>query len=181
MGISVETLALAKKHATRVAEANAQAAMEQAIVDAVAQSKIYTDKAIGEITHFSVEIVKFLPTVDINPHTIYFVPMSTAIAADSYYEYMYIDGAWELIGTTQIDLSDYYTKAEVQELIENGKFVLPTASTTTIGGVKIDDVSIKINSDGVIFVNKEVTESTAQEVVDKNFTIISSDDILLLF
>ena len=94
---------------------------------------------------------------------------------------MYIDEAWELIGTTQIDLSNYYTKAEVQELIENGKFILPTASTTTIGGVKIDGLSIKINSDGVIFVNREVTESTAQDVVDKNFTNISSDDILLLF
>ena len=97
-----------------------------------------------------------------------------------HYEYMYIDGAWELIGTTQIDLSDYYTKEEVEQYIRDNKYVLPTASKTTLGGVMIDDESIKIKG-GVISVNTEISIATAQEVVDKNFTNISEQEINSLF
>ena len=180
MGISLETLALARKYADAVAAAGSQEALNKAVETAVEQSKIYTDKAIGNLTQFQVQIVNMLPVENIDPHTIYFVPMSMSSAADSYYEYMYIDEAWELIGTTQIDLSDYYTKEEVEQYIRDNKYVLPTASKTTLGGVMIDDESIKTKG-GVISVNAEVSIATAQEVVDKNFTNISEQEINSLF
>lgn len=180
MGISLETLALARKYADTVAAAGSQEALDKAVKKAVEESKIYTDKAIGNLTQFQVQIVNMLPIENIDIHTIYFVPMSMSSAADSYYEYMYIDEAWELIGTTQIDLSNYYTKKEVEQYVQDNKYVLSTASKTTLGGVMIDDESIKINN-GVISVNTEISAATAQEVVDKNFTNISDEEISSLF
>ena len=72
MGISLETLALARKYADSVAAAGSQQALEQAVQEAVSQSKIYTDKAIGELTQFQVQIVEQLPANPIT-HVIYFI------------------------------------------------------------------------------------------------------------
>ena len=57
MGISLETLALARKYADAVAAAGSQEALNKAVETAVEQSKIYTDKAIGNLTQFQVQIV----------------------------------------------------------------------------------------------------------------------------
>lgn len=183
MGLSLETLALAKKYADAVAAAGSQEAIQKAIESAVSQSKIYTDKAIGELAQFNITIVDSLPAVDIKTHTIYFVPMSPSEFDNGYYEYMYINSKWELIGSTRIDLSDYYTKKEVEQYILDNKYVLPIASNSTLGGVKIDNSSIKIDENGVISVNFENTNSIlaiqdlAQEVIDENFESIPNDDI----
>lgn len=37
------------------------------------------------------------------------------LAPDIYEEYMVINGAWEIIGNTKVDLSDYATEQWVQE------------------------------------------------------------------
>jgi len=66
------------------------------------------------------EVVQTLPLVDISTSTIYLVPKQTAEVDNIYDEYINTDGTsqgWELIGTTEIDLSNYYTKTEVDNLI----------------------------------------------------------------
>ena len=191
MGLSLETLALAKKYADAVAAAGSQEAIQKAIERAVNESKLYTDKVVGELSEFNITLVDSLPVTDIKTHTIYFIPMSLSESDNGYYEYMYINNKWELIGNTRIDLSDYYTKQEVEQYILDNKYVLPIASNSTLGGVKIDGTSIKIDENGVISVNTEkgsvaeqVARSTAQEVIDENFngfTSISDDDIKGLF
>ena len=65
-------------------------------------------------------VVQTLPTQDISTSTIYFVPSSDPSASNYYDEYINLDGTsqgWELIGTTAIDLTDYYTKGEVDALL----------------------------------------------------------------
>lgn len=65
-------------------------------------------------------VVQTLPTQDISTSTIYFVPSSDPSASNYYDEYINLDGTsqgWELIGTTAIDLTDYYTKGEVNALL----------------------------------------------------------------
>ena len=154
-------------------------ALEEAVKRAVAESKLYTDQAIADLAQFNVELISDFPS-NPNPHTIYFKQMTTQSQSDSYYEYMYINGEWELIGTTQVDLSNYYTKAEVDVLLLNNKYTLPVASTTELGGVMIDNTSILMNN-GTISVNTSATALTAQEVIDNNFSTISSDEIGKLF
>ena len=79
----------------------------------------YIDNKISNIDITKREIVQTLPTQDIATDTIYMVPSSTPGTQNVYNEYMYINNAWELIGNTAIDLSNYYTKSEVDAMITN--------------------------------------------------------------
>lgn len=81
--------------------------------------KKYVDDLIAGIDITDREIVQQLPTQDISTKTIYMVPSSDPSAQNVYEEYMYINSAWELIGSTSIDLSNYYTKSEVDAMITN--------------------------------------------------------------
>lgn len=82
----------------------------------------WQDIVVGTIYHEGIngfEIVDELPTENIDPRTIYLVKENVGEADDYYNEYIYINGEWELLGSTRIDLSDYYTKEEVDKIIEN--------------------------------------------------------------
>ena len=86
-------------------------------------NKNYVDNAIRSalqnINSFKIELVDTLPTSDINTHTIYMVPSDKTEDNNTRDEYIYINNAWEMIGTTKIDLSNYYTKPEVDEKVDN--------------------------------------------------------------
>ena len=56
------------------------------------------------------QIVDSLPTENISTSTIYLVPSTKPEAENVYDEYIYVNGNWEHIGSTSIDLSDYVTK-----------------------------------------------------------------------
>lgn len=58
-------------------------------------------------------IVETLPTDSIDANAIYLVLKTDAFLDDYYDEYMYIGDRWELIGNTRVDLSDVYTKDEI--------------------------------------------------------------------
>ena len=78
------------------------------------------DSLISAIVTLDIEVVQTLPTTDISTTTIYLVPKQSAGTSDVYDEYINTTGTsagWELIGTTQVDLSNYYTKSEVDALI----------------------------------------------------------------
>lgn len=81
------------------------------------------DNAIGNINSFDMAVVQELPSSDISTHTIYLVP-KTGETNDVYDEYVYINNAWEMVGNTQIDLSNYVQKTDY-------------ATTTTAGIVKV--------------------------------------------
>lgn len=63
-------------------------------------------------------IVNELPLVG-SEDTLYFVPKTDTEESDMYDEYVWINNDWELVGTKQItvDLTNYYTKTEVNNLI----------------------------------------------------------------
>lgn len=71
-------------------------------------------------------IVQTLPSTG-EANVIYLLPKS-GTDGDVYDEYLWLSGAWEKIGTTEIDLSDYYTKSQ-----SDGKYINKTgdASNTT--------------------------------------------------
>lgn len=74
-------------------------------------------------------IVATLPTENIDENTIYLVIKETQEEGDIYDEYMYINNKWELIGNTNTDLSDYYTKSEI-----DGKIPTLTSQLTNDSG-----------------------------------------------
>jgi len=85
------------------------------------KSETYTqaevNSLIGAITTLNILVVQTLPTQDISTTTIYLVPKQTAGTQDVYDEFLYVNNAWEHIGTTEIDLSNYYTKTQVDTLL----------------------------------------------------------------
>lgn len=166
--LSYETLALARKYAKSTGQ--------KAVQEAVAQSKLYTDEKISQILSFEIEIVETLPQ-DPNTHTIYLVPKTMADPTNGYYEYIYVNNRWEVIGETTIDLSDYYTKEEVDALFEHWAYVLPTATTTRLGGVILDGSTIKGDGTGTISINEEGAADIINEVVKP----IDNADISSLF
>ena len=100
--------------------------------------------AIGNVHQFSVEVVQELPTTNIKEHTVYFVPKAGE-TNDVYDEYIYVNNAWEMIGNTQIDLSNYATKSEIptvpvqdvqirgSSILSNGIATIPVR-TNIVGG-----------------------------------------------
>lgn len=75
-------------------------------------TKAEIDKMFGEAGTVQVEAVDVLPIENIRENVIYLVPNGSS--GENYYdECMYINGKWEIIGNTKIDLSNYYTKDEV--------------------------------------------------------------------
>ena len=90
----------------------------------VAEMNTAIGTAIGQINSFDMAVVQELPTQDISTHTIYLVP-KTGETNDVYDEYVYINDNWEMVGNTQIDLSNYVQKTDY-------------ATGTTAGVVKIN-------------------------------------------
>ena len=117
----------------------------------LAQAKQYTNQQIALQTHLSFSIVNDLPNSDISTSTIYLKPMGGS-SPNTYEEYIYINSKWEIIGTTKTDLSDYYTKTQVDNLLNskvdkvNGKG-LSTNDYTTAEKTKLSNIDTITTSD----------------------------------
>ena len=71
---------------------------------------------ISQLASLSVEIVESLPTSDISTTTIYLINVS---GTNNYNQWMYINNAWANIGSTSVDLTNYYTKTQVNTLLND--------------------------------------------------------------
>lgn len=68
---------------------------------------------INSVNGVQLEVVDTLPTTDIKTNAIYLVPKISGEEQNVYNEYVYLNNAWELIGSTAVDLSNFYTKEQV--------------------------------------------------------------------
>lgn len=68
---------------------------------------------ISSVNGVQLEVVDTLPTVGIKTNAIYLVPKISGEEQNIYNEYVYLNNAWELIGSTAVDLSNFYTKEQV--------------------------------------------------------------------
>lgn len=144
------------------------------ITDAYTQTQ--TDSKIAEAIaaapHLKRKIVKDLPAVgSADANTIYMVPADGSTSdpgeeTSHYNEYMLINGAFELIGTSQVDLSGYATKTFVTNAI-NALDVADAAVTNQY-------VSRVVQTDGKIAVTRaalpvtSVTEGSANGTIAVN-------------
>lgn len=76
--------------------------------------------AVGQITELSFEVVQTLPATG-NTSTIYLVPI-TGSAQNTYDEYLYVNNAWEKIGSTDIDLSNYAQFTDLATVATTGDY-----------------------------------------------------------
>ena len=94
------------------------------------KSETYTqseiDNMVSAIPKFAIEVVQALPLQDISPTTVYLLTVQSGQQSNMYDEYIHVGNSWELLGTQTVDLSGYYTSAQVDALL-NG---LPVAGHT---------------------------------------------------
>lgn len=144
------------------------------IADAYTQTQ--TDSKIAEAIaaapHLKREIVEELPAVgSADANTIYMVPADGYISdpgeeTSHYNEYMLINGAFELIGTSQVDLSGYATETFVTNAIN--------ALDVADAAVANQYVSQVVQTDGKIAVTRvalpvtSVTEGSANGTIAVN-------------
>ena len=144
------------------------------ITDAYTQTQ--TDSKIAEAIaaadHLKREIVESLPDVgDADENTIYMVPQGGSIedpgtSASHYNEYMLINGAFELVGSSQVDLSGYATETFVTNAIN--------ALDVADAAVANEYVSQVVETDGKIAVTRvplpvtSVTEGSANGTIAVN-------------
>lgn len=144
------------------------------IADAYTQTQ--TDSKIAEAIaaapHLKREIVEDLPEVgSADANTIYMVPADGSISdpgeeTSHYNEYMLINGAFELIGTSQVDLSGYATETFVTNAIN--------ALDVADAAVANQYVSQVVQTDGKIAVTRaalpvtSVTEGSANGTIAVN-------------
>lgn len=119
--------------------------------------KFYTKTEIDDMLSAGMryEVVEELPATG-EAGTFYLVPKQSAGAGDVYDEYIYVDGSFEHIGSTEIDLSNYYTKTQTDNLLgdkvdkESGKGLstndFTTAEKTKLGGIEAG-AEVNVQSD----------------------------------
>jgi hypothetical protein len=88
--------------------------------------KSYVDDKVSKIPKFEILVVDVLPTEDISVTTVYLLKTEEAVG-NLYEEYIYVNNAWELLGSAKIDLSNY-AKIEdiptsVSQLENDSKFI----------------------------------------------------------
>lgn len=117
-------------------------------------NKTQVNHLLENLDSVSMKVVLDLPAVGVK-NIIYLVRMGEE---NFYNQYIYSDNEWYNIGTTQIDLDNYYTKAQANELYDEKQDKL-----TVIGSITVEDATVFTSVD---FDNKVVSEFTGQDVFD---------------
>lgn len=148
----------------------------------------------GSGAGINIQIVDELPTENISLTTIYFKHTTTTKPHNVYEEWMYINDAWELIGTTEMDLSGYATTAMVGDLstlkttdkdnlVDAINEIVGTAGGTSanIGNLNnliTEDKSSVVNAINEVANSSGITELTDETIdlaiLDKGVYIVSS-------
>lgn len=143
-------------------------------------SKEEINKMFGEAGTVQVEAVTALPVSDIKENVIYLLAQTTGQGDNYHDEYMYVNNKWELIGTTEIDMSQYSTTEELQEMmvqelakyITNADFIEALKDYATKKYVDDNIAAIEIPSiDGLAteeYVNNQKNEVVEQLATKQN-------------
>ena len=100
------------------------------LVNYYTKSETYTqseiDAMVSAIPKFAIEVVNSLPVQDISATTVYLLTVQNGEQGNLYDEYIHVGQNWEKLGTQTVDLSGYYTSAQVDALLSG----LPVAGHT---------------------------------------------------
>ena len=92
----------------------------------------------------SVQVVSSLPSSG-DAGTLYFVPNSGS-APNQYDEYIWLNSAWEKLGTQTIDLSNYIQKSNTNGLVKNDGTIDTTAYTTLNLVYPVGSIYMSVNN-----------------------------------
>ena len=115
-----------------------------------AYSKTDIDSKLADLTGFKFEKVETLPDTG-KPNVIYLVPKQTTRAAttqDIYEEYYWdaTTNSYEFLGTTAMDLSNYYNKSEIDDKLSDYTTTLTFTTTLTNQYYNKQQIDGKLNN-----------------------------------
>ena len=115
-----------------------------------------SSKIVSELANagFDVQVVQELPATG-DAHTLYFVPSADPQTQNIYDEYLYTNNAWEQVGSTAVDLSDYYNKTQVDTLLDD------KAEIVEITQAEYDALSTEEKNNGKIY---SITDATIADI-----------------
>lgn len=130
--------------------------------------------AVATLQSISFEIVQQLPTSG-EQNIIYLLPKSSSSTNNVYDEYVWINNSWELIGTTAIDLSNYYTKTQADNkfVAKQTGYTLSQNDYTDADKAKLDGVATgaQVNVIESVKVNNVALDVTSKSV---NIPLVSA-------
>lgn len=93
------------------------------------------------------KVVDQLPTTDIDVNKIYLLPNPAGQDGNTYIEYMYINGKWEVVGEykSEMSLDNYYTKEDADK-----KFLTKTEAGNLADYVKSGELDTKVGEAGYV-------------------------------
>lgn len=109
---------------------------------------------IVNLANLQIEIVDQLPSIG-ETNIIYLVKKSGS-APDIHDEYVFVDGKWEKIGDTEIDLSNYYTRDEVDDKLTGfgaGDVIAAEAFTTADRVITSNGPGKTVKDSGILINN----------------------------
>lgn len=139
-------------------------------------TKDETNNLVSAIPKFAIKVVETLPTADISATTVYLVPSGES-EPNLYTEYIYVNNTWEKLGEQTVDLTDYYTKEEVDAKfpvdtnnIADGAVTADKLANNTIKNVA--DQAMPGDGDAIpTFLNADiVVENGVAKITAPNFT-----------
>ena len=109
------------------------------LVDTYTVTLTNGDTSTFQVTNgssFGAEVVSVLPTQDISTSTIYLVA-KTGSSGDVFNEYIYVNSNWELIGSTEVDISGKLDTSKVKTSYSStsGDVYDVTYINTTVGDI----------------------------------------------
>ena len=146
------------------------------LVNYYKKSETYTQAEVNEliskIPKFAIDVVDELPASEISLTTVYLVKTSET-ADNMYTEYIYVNNVWEKLGEQKVDLTDYYTKNQIDN------FLNEKADKTEIPDMKpyakISDVDASLakytSTDSFNALNTEVLKKANKSYVDETFQV----------
>ena len=100
-------------------------------------------ETISKISTLSFQIVQEKPSVeDIKTNIIYLIPKENSDNENIYDEWIYINNNWELIGTTEINLDNYYNSNYIDNKINDITSQLENISSSQIKNATINNEGV---------------------------------------
>lgn len=156
-------------------------------VIAYALAKKYTDKAISSGSNFDIKVEQDRSILNKQglEKTFYFLPKNTSSTSNTYDEYMYINNKWEVVGSTDIDMSEYATKGWVESLLKdstanidvNGHLIINFAGTPIDCGLVRGTNGID-GKDGIGVTNAEINDEGHLIITLSNGNIIDAGPVV---
>lgn len=128
-------------------------------------TKEEVNRLIGSSQGSKFEIVDTLPITG-ETNTVYLVPSDDPSIGNAYNEYIYVNGSWELIGSTGVDLSDYVKDVQINgtSIKSSGVANIPTANNSTFGVVKTSGSYGVKQTDGILQIQNASTSNISDKI-----------------